>query len=148
MLGKTMQDWRVVYLKENKDEITPHALLNKAKTEADKVRRCIVNYTKDHISILDKETCSLQLSKIDEFNLSFQDWIASSTSSLNERIPAQLEILNELRKVSEELDLYVKQNTFEVKAKLVELLRDEESKAISNYERERDWISKGKRWKG
>ena len=67
---------------------------------------------------------------------------------MNERIPAQLEILNELRKVSEELDLYVKQNTFEVKAKLVELLRDEESKAISNYERERDWISKGKRWKG
>ena len=70
--------------------------------------------------------------------MSFQDWIASSTYSLDASISAQLETLNEIRKVSDELDLYVKQNADEVKAKLVKLLQeDEESKAISNYNRER-----------
>ena len=68
---------------ENKDDINPHTLLNKAKAEAEKVRLRVNNYTKDHISILDKETYSLQLSKIDEFNLSFQDWIVNSTSNLD-----------------------------------------------------------------
>ena len=82
----------------NKDEITPLALLSKAKAEAEKVRRPVVHYNKDHISILDKETCSLQLGRIDELYLSFQDWIASSTSSLDECIPAQLETLKEIQK--------------------------------------------------
>ena len=123
---------------ENEDEIDPHTLLSKAKAEAEKVRRRVVNYTKDHISILDRETCSLQLSKIDELYLSFQDWIVGSASSLDECIPAQLETLNEIQKVSEELDLCVKQNAVEIKAKLVELMQeDEESKAVSSYERER-----------
>ena len=46
---------------ENKDDIDPHTLLSKAKAEAEKVRLRVNNYTKDHISILDKETYSLQL---------------------------------------------------------------------------------------
>ena len=43
--------------------------------------------------------------------------------------------MNEIRKVSDELDLYVKQNADEVKAKLLQ--EDEESKAILNYNGER-----------
>ena len=122
---------------ENKDDIDPHTLLSKAKAEAEKVRLRVNNYTKDHISILDKETCSLQLNKIDECNLSFQDWVVNSTSNLDGSIPAQLETLNELKKVSDELNLCVKQNAVEVKAKLVKLLQeDEEKKAISSFERE------------
>ena len=74
---------------ENKDDIDPHTLLSKAKAEAEKVRLYVNNYTTDHTSILDKETCSLQLNKIDECNLSFQDWIVNSTSNLDGSIPAQ-----------------------------------------------------------
>ena len=50
---------------------------------------------------------------------------------------SDMETLNELKKVSDELNLCVKQNAVEVKAKLVELLQeDEEKKAISCFERE------------
>ena len=52
-------------------------------------------------------------------------------------IPAQLETLNEIRKVSDELNLCVTQNAVEVKSKLVELLQeDEEKKATSRFEKE------------
>ena len=122
----------------NKDEITPHALL--IKVEADKVRSRVNNYTKDHISILDKETFSLQLSKIDELNVSFQDWIASSTCSLDDSITFQLETLNERRKVSDELDLYVKQNADEVKAKFVKFSKKMKKVRRSQTKKEEDWI--------
>ena len=110
----------------NYDELAYRVLLSKAKTDAAKVRFRVDNYTKDHVTIFDKDVHSAKLDQIDEYHLAFQDWITCSMSTFDENIPSMKEKLMELRKISYELNLYVQTNKIEVKRKVVDLLQEYE----------------------
>ena len=110
----------------NYDELAYQVLLSKAKTDAAKVRFRVDNYTKDHVTILDKDVNFVKLEQIDESHLAFQDWITCSTATFDVSIPSVNEQLMELRKISHELNLYVQKNKIEVKRKIVDLLQENE----------------------
>ena len=110
----------------NYDELAYRVLLSKAKTDAAKVRFRVDNYTKDHVTILDKDVHTKKLDQIDELHLAFQDWITCSTATFDVRIPLAKEMLEELMKISKELNLYVQNNKIEVKRKIVDLLQENE----------------------
>ena len=110
----------------NYDELAYRVLLSKAETNAAKVRLRVDNYTKDHVTIFDKDVHSAKLDQIDEYHLAFQDWITCSAATFDESIPSMKEKLMELRKISYELNLYVQTNKIEVKRKVVDLLQDYE----------------------
>ena len=110
----------------NYDELAYQVLLSKAKTDAAKVRFRVDNYTKDHVTILDKDVHTKNLDQIDELHLALQDWITCSTATFDERIPLAKVKLEELMKISNELNLYVQNNKIEVKRKIVDLLQENE----------------------
>ena len=86
----------------NYDELAYQVLLSKAKTDAAKVRFRVDNYTKDHVTIFDKDVHTKKLDQIDELHLAFQDWITCSTATFDERIPLAKVKLEELMKISNE----------------------------------------------
>ena len=106
------------------DEETFNALLISLRREVFRVELKIKNFSPNDVCLNLKDEISARLEKIDELSESCQEKIYEAILSLNENIPSDLEKINTLRKLSDDINIKVRNNSKEVKLKLDDLIKN------------------------
>ena len=114
------------------DEGAFNALLISLRREVFRVELKIKNFSPNDVCLNLKDEISARLEKIDELSESCQEKIYEAILSLNENIPSDLEKTITLRKLSDDINIKVRNNSKEVKLKLDDLIKKNYCQQLRN----------------
>ena len=106
------------------DEEAFNALLISLRREVFRVEQKIKSFGPDDVCLELKDEISTCLKEINSSNETCQDKIYEAILSLNENVEGDLEKTNIIRRLADELNIKVKQNSKHVKTKLSDLVKN------------------------